>query len=126
MRIWNMRDGSARVFSDEVEEFWCARFSPSGDYVAAGDDDGILRLWDAHSGRLVQKWTGNVGGIRSLAFTPDGKGLLSGSYDVKYWDVSLFCGVLSGRDSIVTEIQSYKLEGHTVCLLLPSILVSLR
>ena len=117
-----MRDGSAKVFTDNAEEFWSVRFSPNGQYIAAGNTDGILRVWDVRHCRLIEKWIGHEGGIRSVAFTPDGRGLLTGGSDmkVKFWDVGSLGTVRSGGELIRTNILEYK--GHTVRLVLASIL----
>ena len=87
--IWRLRDGSSRVLNlSEVDPF-SARFSLDGQYVASGDF-GIILIGNVRTGKLVARWQGHSHHITSFAFTPDGKGLLSGSWDkeVKQWDVS--------------------------------------
>src|SRR5258707_5500316 len=42
VRIWNMRDGSTRVFSDSAQGLWCVTFSPNGQYIVAGNSTGVL------------------------------------------------------------------------------------
>ncbi len=51
---------------------------------------GELKLWDARSGGLIADLRGHAGPVLSLAFTPDGKTLASGSADgvVKLWDTT--------------------------------------
>jgi glucose repression regulatory protein TUP1 len=46
----------------------------------------------ADTGHLVEQLKGHTGGVCSVAFTPDGKGLISGSYDqrLKRWDLTGF------------------------------------
>ena len=65
--------------------------SPDATLVAAGSLDTIVRIWDVKSGTLLQRLQGHKDSIYSVAFTSDGKGLVSGSLDksVKYWDVSV-------------------------------------
>ena len=53
-------------------------FSPDGKTLASGHSDGIVRLWDAETGRKLSTLKEHKrGSIRSLAFSPDGKTLAS-------------------------------------------------
>ena len=94
--------------------------------VAAGNLDGSLWIWDSRAHRLVVKWWGYTSGVLSTVFTPDGRGLMSGSYDntVKYWDVSLLGnrqGVSAG--TVVNDDDGFPLVrrflGHDVSCFLP-------
>ncbi|MFH1436118.1 MAG: protein kinase [Pseudomonadota bacterium] len=58
-------------------------FSPVGDLVATGCEDGILRIWNVESGDLAFSAAGNTGGIFAVAFSPDGKSLATGGGDGK-------------------------------------------
>src|SRR5260370_28339225 len=52
-------------------------FSPNGKYLASGGRFPGLRLWDATTGRLLNR--GSHYGVISLAFSPDSKMVLVGS-----------------------------------------------
>ena len=45
----------------------------------------IVRIWDVATGTLVDRLRGHGDSVYSVTFTPDGKGLVSGSL-VKYWN----------------------------------------
>jgi WD40 repeat protein/DNA-binding MarR family transcriptional regulator len=60
-------------------------FSPDGATLAAGFDDGTLRLWDAEARRMTRTLTGNRRILKSLAFSPDSVSLAVGSGDVSIW-----------------------------------------
>jgi glucose repression regulatory protein TUP1 len=103
VRIWRMRDGSARKLLDSDMSFvYYTSLSPDGRHVAAGDADGVVRIWDFRSGQLLEKWNAmeaellekwnatETAELLSVVFTSDGKGLLSGGEDniLRFWDVS--------------------------------------
>ena len=54
--------------------------------------DSIIRIWDVQTGYLVERLRGHGRSVKSVAFTPDDRGLISGSYDgkVKRWDLTPF------------------------------------
>ena len=55
-----------------------------------GSWDGVMRLYDAHSGKELRQFTEDgMGGIYGVAFSPDSRLALSGSKDkiARLWDV---------------------------------------
>jgi WD40 repeat protein len=93
------------VFTDYVGEVMCVAFSPDGQTLAAGADNGVLYFWQVSPQNTLQL-TGIYQGHRSqyggLAFSPDGRYLASGGDDqtVQIWDMR-------------TRSSAHKLLGHT-------------
>jgi WD40 repeat protein len=58
--------------------------------MLAATDDWAIRLWDTTSKQEQRSLIGHKGQVSSLAFSPDGKTLASGSSDkrVTFWDVA--------------------------------------
>jgi WD40 repeat protein len=56
-------------------------FSPDSRLIAAGEENGGLRLWEARDGTLVRALEGHIGKVASLAFSPDGQLLASAAYN---------------------------------------------
>src|SRR5262249_41407364 len=69
------------------------QFSPDGRYLAADLGEhrraGLIRLWDAATGQLVQSLAGHRGHIPGLAFDPTGERLASAGADgtVRVWAI---------------------------------------
>jgi WD40 repeat protein len=72
-------------------------FSPDGRFVAAGNNDGFVRIWDVQTSQLVAKCEIGCKFLRSLIFTPDGKGIVVGGKTLQGWDLSALREVHSGK-----------------------------
>ncbi|MBY0228471.1 MAG: hypothetical protein K2W96_04235 [Gemmataceae bacterium] len=59
-------------------------------WIAGGDGEGVIRLWDAATGKARGRLKGHVGPVLSLAFLPDGR-LASGGMDrtMRLWRLPL-------------------------------------
>ena len=81
-------DGYTEQFAPPPAPTHSVAFSPNGSLLAAGGADGVVRVWDAHTGALVRDLKGHTGGVLSVAFSPDGTSLASGGDDrvVRVWD----------------------------------------
>jgi len=73
-------------------EVFCVAFNPNGSTLAAGTVawEKPLHLFDVETGDEVQTFLGQDGHVYSVAFSPDGRQLVSGSSEgsVRLWDVS--------------------------------------
>ena len=64
-------------------------FSPDGEMLVSGSDDGSIRLWDVATAQQIgEPLKGHTVGVNSVIFSPNGKVLASGSRSIRLWDVA--------------------------------------
>ncbi|KAG8902198.1 hypothetical protein FRB99_004780 [Tulasnella sp. 403] len=95
-------DGTVRAFdlvryrnfrtftSPSPVQFSYLAVDPSGEVVAAGSTDTFeVYMWSVQTGKLLEVLTGHEAPVSSLAFSPSGNTLVSGSWDksVRIWSV---------------------------------------
>src|SRR6267154_2782297 len=129
-----MRDGSCRVIPHPKSILSTAAWSLDARYIASATLDNEVTIFLTRTGELVETWEGHSDTVRSVIFTPDGKGLLSRSQDktVKYWDASSLGvprnaeqenGQGQGRSSLTDRVEKKAMLtflGHTVSWFCPS------
>ena len=108
VRIWDMKAKKLQlIFLAHRTEICSLVFSPgNGALLASGSMDGAVKLWDVSKGECKQTLTAHAGGVRAVAFAPDGLKLASGGHDetVKLWAID--------PNGKVLNPQPIQLPGH--------------
>ena len=89
--LWRLYHHNGELFSlRHAKEVWSVAFSPDGSKLAAGDDDGKVKLWDTATGKELAALSGHAKGISSVAWPRDGQKLVTASYDqtARLWDAA--------------------------------------
>lgn len=89
IKVWDGWTGdSLASFGDRRESFVSLGLSPDGKLLAAASAFTI-KLYQIPSGKLVKTFTGHKGSVNGIAFSGDGKRLVSASNDksIRLWDV---------------------------------------
>jgi WD40 repeat protein len=103
--LWDVETGNTLfTYKNPSDTINSVAFSPDGQSFAAGMgtfrfaaapidpeqiDSGII-IWESGTGRELTRLDGHEGPVMALAFSPDGRRLLSGSIDttLRLWDVA--------------------------------------
>jgi WD40 repeat protein len=77
--------------NDPRKEFTGLAFHPSGRYLAATSNDGLVRFYDTTTWKVARSYDWDIGRQRSVAFSPDGMLAAVGGDKGKIvvWDVDL-------------------------------------
>ncbi len=89
--IWDLATGKPLVTVQQGVHVHGVAFSPDGSRfaTASNDPEGEVRLWNAATGQLLQTYSGHTDSALAVAFSHDGRRLVSASYDntARVWDV---------------------------------------
>ena len=90
--IWDISTG-VKVRTIEDDYISSFAISPDGKYVISGGGnyDRTLKLWDILSGKVINTFRGHANGIGCVAYSHDGKYVVSGDHGgtIKLWDISV-------------------------------------
>lgn len=96
LKIWDVRNNKllSNIKIQEQNSVFVrsVAFSPDGQTVAGGYQDGKIRLWNIHTGQLNTTLAGHSGAVLYVAFSPDGQTLASSAETArdsitKLWNV---------------------------------------
>jgi len=114
----NLDDGSATNQNAQAYEIGNLACSPDGNLMAGSSHMGFVKIWDTSTWTELKTLGGFSVGVSSVAFSPDGRRLVTGSDNpetLRIWDTA------SWRDTLTLEGEgssfihtSFSPDGNTI------------
>jgi len=141
VRTWHTRNGTVHQnMQGHSDRVISVVFSPDGKHIASGSADKTVKIWDAATGACVRTLdclppagqpgaacgpgvTGHSDWVRSVAYSPDGKHIASGSREhkttldstVKIWDAATGeCMTTLTEHGIDVDSVAYSPDGKRI------------
>src|SRR5262249_15538378 len=95
IRLWDVDSGAGRgIVPGRVRGVNALAFSPDGAMLAIADEDGTALLWEGAGRRVAGARPAPRGSRQTVAFSGDGRTLLTGGRDgvVRHWDLTRALG----------------------------------
>jgi RNA polymerase sigma factor (sigma-70 family) len=116
--VWEVVTGQKRLTLSTRGKGWVrsVAFSPDGALLGASAGNDV-HLWGVWSGQRIGSFTGHRGPVQSVAFTSDGKALISASMDTTalVWDLGKV-----GRVAVAVGPEGAECEAHQLWQVLAS------
>ncbi len=107
-----------RSLDEPLDQIYTIIFSPDGRKIAAGNSNGVAKIWSADTGKLLHTFSDFQDEIYALAFSPDGLTLAGGGYDCPLilWNVENGLVKRKIDDDLTCGIATiaYSPDGHTL------------
>jgi WD40 repeat protein len=119
-RLWSLESGEVirKLQTVPGGRAWTAAFTPDGKHAITGggsffekggESESPLILWDLGNGKQVRHFKGHTSDVRTVAVSPNGKLLLSGSFDgtMRLWDIETGKEIrkFEGRGTFVEAVR---------------------
>lgn len=90
-QIFHVETGNSVALLEDDSNYFMRSlcFSPNGQYLATGAQDGVISVWDIALRTIKHRFVGHTAFVSGLDFASNGRIFASGSYDcsVSLWDI---------------------------------------
>ncbi|XP_071082885.1 U3 small nucleolar RNA-interacting protein 2-like [Haliotis cracherodii] len=104
------KKGTEKTHVGHTSHILCLAISTDGKFLASGDRNNVIHIWDPHSLDSISSLTGHRDAVSGLAFRKGSHQLFSASHDrsVKVWnlDEMAYVETLFGHQDCLTGVDS--------------------
>ena len=115
-KLWNVLNQQEIATLQHDQWVFAVAFSRDGQLLAAGDGEGIVKIWDVQKRQVIAQLEGDTTGVYCVKFSPDSRTLASAGYQgqIKLWAVANWelLGTLQNRGTAYTV--DFSLDGKAL------------
>jgi WD40 repeat protein/uncharacterized caspase-like protein len=102
VKIWETGTWKLIKTLDKNSGLTSVVISHNGKYIATGNADRTVKLWDVAEGKLLQTFSGHQNEVRSVVFSKEDNYIFSGSLDtqVKVWNL------VTGKETLTYMVMA--------------------
>jgi len=106
------------ILTGHRADVYTAIFSPDGRYILTGGKDGMARLWDVRTSKLLQIFGDGRTPIEVVGFLPDGLRIFTSPFDgqMRLWDIRT--GMETGQVGYIHCIRTAARANDHKCMLI--------
>ena len=116
VKLWRVNTQTEITTLEHEAYVWALAFSPNGQFLAAGDDGGTVKVWDFKKQRVIAQLEGDPNAVYAVTFSPDSRTLATAGYhgQIKLWSVSNWAlhGTLENRGT--THTLDFSADGKVL------------
>ena len=103
-KLWNVLNQQEIATLQHDQWVFAVAFSRDGQLLAAGDGEGIVKIWDVQKRQVIAQLEGDTTGVYCVKFSPDNRTFASAGYQgqIKLWNVTNWelLGTLQNRGTV--------------------------
>lgn len=102
------------AFNEALVKILAVKFSPDSKFLATGDANGAIRLWNIENGQQIRNFERHTGWVWQVNFNPDGTTLVSCCENgiIKLWDLNTGqCLHTLQQDTVRSWLSSFSPDG---------------
>jgi len=91
IKLWDATGQGIRTYRGHGGPVLSLCFSPSGDRMVSGGDDGIVIEWDVETGDVLRRLEEHAGGVLGVSMSPPGRRFVASASDdftMKLWNLA--------------------------------------
>ncbi len=106
IKLVQMKNGQTRSVMHHTGIITSASFSPNGQFIAAGGNDGTLRLWQAKTAQTFKTYVQGRSAITQVLFSPNSAALATTNQE----NQTMLLTVASGQTSILEKVLAMEMD----------------